>query len=118
MSALPCMKILNHKDLIEAGYELGDLGPITKLVEGYEARGIGDAKYALKLLKRDFGAPAPKLAMRDKPAPLAEAIVPATKEEKANVAAVRARMGELLRTPVIARGAIMPTPARRDRARR
>ena len=42
-------------------------------------------KYVLKLLKRDFKAPPPKLAMREKPVDFTEAIAPQNKEEKANV---------------------------------
>ncbi|GAA5480998.1 RtcB family protein [Haloferula sargassicola] len=103
------MKLLNHEDLIAAGYEPGPRfkAMFEKLAE-YEARGISDKKYALKLLKREFGAPEPKRGLREKPAPLAEAIRPDTKEEKDNVAAVRRKMDELLRVPVIARGAVMP----------
>jgi len=46
--------------------------------------------------------------MREHPAPCTEAIRVETKEEKSNLSKVRDRMGELLRTPVIQRGAVMP----------
>lgn len=103
------MKLLNHEDLIAAGYEPGPRFKVMfeKLAE-YEARGISDKKYALKLLKRDFGAPEPKRVLRGSPAPLAEAIRPETQDERENVAAVRRQMEQLLRVPVIARGAVMP----------
>ncbi|QJE97614.1 RtcB family protein [Luteolibacter luteus] len=103
------MNLLSSQDLIGAGYEPGlifkDL--LAKVAE-YEARGITDAKYALKLLKRDVAPPPVKFVMREKPSPLAEAILASNKEEKENVEAVRRQMSQLLKTPVIARGAIMP----------
>ena len=103
------MNLLTPQDLIDAGYEPGPaFQELLAKVSEYETRGISDAKYALKLLKRDVGAPPPKHVMREKPAPLAEAIVPATKDERLNVEAVRKQMHQLLKTPVIARGAIMP----------
>jgi len=103
------MNLLSSQDLIDAGYDPGPMFKdlLAKVAE-YEARGIADAKYALKLLKRDVAPPPVKFAMREKPSPLAEAILPATKEEKENVEAVRKQMHQLLKTPVIARGAIMP----------
>ena len=48
------MKLLTNQDLIDAGYEPG---PVFKQlhahIAGYEAKGITDPKYAMKLLKRD-----------------------------------------------------------------
>ena len=103
------MKLITTEDLIAAGYEPGPaFKSMFEKIAGYEARGISDKKYALKLLKRDFTPPPPKAVMREKPIAFAEAIIPNTKEEKANVVAVRKKMSELLKTPVIWRGAIMP----------
>ena len=103
------MRTLNGQDLIDAGYQTGPMiGEMLAKVAEYEERGITGKKYVLKLLKRDFKAPPPKAAMRDKAAPLAEAIEPTTKEEEKNVAAVRRQMRELLKVPVITRGAVMP----------
>lgn len=103
------MKLITGQDLIDAGWEPGPaIGEMLAKAAEYEARGITDAKYVLKLLKRDFVPPPPKLQMRGKAAPFSEAIRPETKEEKENVAAVRKKMDELLKTPVITRGAIMP----------
>lgn len=100
--------IINHEDLIAVGYHPGPhFKEILARAKEHEARGITDKKYILKLLRREFDLP-PKLAMREKPASLAEAIRPETKDEKANVRAVRERMGELLKVPVIRRGAILP----------
>ena len=103
------MKLLNSQDLIAAGYEPGPIFKelLAKVAE-YEARGIADPKYALKLLKRDVLPPPPKHALREAPAALAEAIVPSNKQERENVEAVRRQMRQLLRTPVIARGVILP----------
>ncbi|MGJ8675895.1 MAG: RtcB family protein [Akkermansiaceae bacterium] len=103
------MKTINGQDLIDAGWEPGPIiAEMLAKCEEYEARGISDVKYILKLLSRDFQAPPPKMVMREKAAPFSEAIRPETKEEKANVASVRKKMDELLKTPVISRGAIMP----------
>lgn len=103
------MKLFTSQDLIDAGYEAGPL--IDKLLakaSEYEVRGISDQKYALKLLKRDVAPPPVKFVMRERSAPLAEAISPETKEERLNVEMVRKQMQQLLKTPVISRGAIMP----------
>lgn len=103
------MKLLTPNDLIDAGYPPGPVfKDLLARITEYEDRGITDKKYALKLLKRDFAPPPPKAVMRDKPRRFTEAILPKTKEEKANVAAVRKKMGELMKTPVITSGAIMP----------
>jgi RNA-splicing ligase RtcB len=103
------MNLLTSQDLIAAGYEPGlVIKDLLAKVADYEARGISDPKYALKLLKRDIGAPPPKHVMRERPVALAEAIVPESKDERANVEAVRRQMHQLLKTPVIARGVILP----------
>ncbi|MCW1883321.1 RtcB family protein [Luteolibacter flavescens] len=103
------MKLLCSQDLIDAGYEPGlQMKALLDKVAEYESRGIADPKYALKLLKRDVAPPPPKGVMRENPAPLAQAIVPETKEEKENVEAVKRQMHQLLKTPVIARGVILP----------
>ena len=103
------MKTLKKKDLIEAGWPKGpQMAEMMERLAEYQAKGICDRKYLFKLLVRDFGAPEPKVKMREKPAPLAEAIIGETKEEKENVAKVRDKMHQLLKVPVISRGAVMP----------
>lgn len=103
------MKLINGQDLIDAGWEAGpQIAEMLEKIKEYEARGITNAKYMLKLLKRDFTPPPAKMLMREKAAPFSEAIRPETKEEKENVTSVRKKMDELLKTPVISRGAIMP----------
>lgn len=113
------MKPITEQDLIDAGWNPGpEIAEMLSKIEEYHARGISDAKYIFKLLKRDFTAPPPKMQMRDKAAPFSEAICPESKEEKKNVASVRKKMDELLKTPVISRGAIMPDacPASMEKA--
>ena len=103
------MKTINAQDLIDAGWEPGpQIAEMLVKIDEYESRGITDAKYMLKLLKRDFTPPPAKMLMREKAAPFSEAIRPESKEEKKNIAKVREKMDELLKTPVITRGAIMP----------
>ncbi|MGJ8633381.1 MAG: RtcB family protein, partial [Luteolibacter sp.] len=103
------MKLLTSQDLIDAGYQPGPVfaSLMAKIAE-YEAKGISDPKYALKLLKRDCGEPVKKLQRRDEPIPFAEAISPANAEEEANVEKVRKQMYQLLRTPILNAGVILP----------
>ncbi|MCH7225697.1 RtcB family protein [Haloferula sp. A504] len=100
---------LTGEDLIAAGYRPGPVFKemLARAAE-YEARGVSGKKYLLKLLRRDFEPPPPKAVLRKRAVPFTEAIRPASKEERENVAAVRTRMDELLKVPVIQRGAIMP----------
>jgi tRNA-splicing ligase RtcB len=103
------MGLLNGNDLLQAGWPPGaHIGKMLEAVREMEARGIHDADYALKLLRRDFPAPPPKMPMRMEPMPLSEAIEPTSEIEERNVGAVRRLMNELLCSPVIERGAIMP----------
>lgn len=103
------MKPLTSQDLIAAGYEPG---PIFKdlfaKIDEYDAKGITDPKYALKLLKRDCGAPLAKLQRRKEPLAFSEAISPADALERDNVGKVRRQMDQLMRTPVISAGVILP----------
>lgn len=73
-----------------------------------EQRGIRDAAYALKKLRRDFPPPDLRLRLREIAAPLAEAIAATSPLDAQNIGAVRRQMNELLRVPVVLRGAIMP----------
>jgi len=101
--------MIEEEDLLNAGWSAGEkinelLSYATELEKN---KGIADKKYLLKLLRRDFPPPA-KPSFRDEPAPLGEAITATTSEESKNLNAVRRQMSELLRVPVIQRGAIMP----------
>jgi RNA-splicing ligase RtcB len=103
------MSLLREQDLIKAGYPPGPMiGEMLAKAAEYAARKVSGKKYALKLLRRDYGPPPPKTTMREKPAPLAEAIAGETDEEKANIIKVRKQMTGLLKVPVIRRGAVMP----------
>ncbi len=103
------MKLLTNQNLIDAGYEPGPVfKQLNALISRYEAKGITDPKYALKLLKRDCVKPLPRLRRRVEPIPFSEAISPANAEEEKNVESVRRQMIQLLRTPVISAGVILP----------
>lgn len=103
------MKLPTESDLLSLGYPPGEtLEAMLARLEELAARGIHEPKYALKLLKREFGPPPPKLALREHPAALAEAIEATGRDEHENLYAVRRHMTALLKTPVVARGAIMP----------
>ncbi|HWB03719.1 MAG TPA: RtcB family protein [Verrucomicrobiales bacterium] len=103
------MSLLNGHDILAAGWPPGaHIAKMLDAVRDLEAKGIVDRDYALKLLRRDFPPPPSKLEMRDEPVDLAEAIAATSPEDEANMGAVRRLMKELLRTPVIERGAVMP----------
>lgn len=103
------MKLITEKQLIAAGYEPGPMMEnMLEKAADFDARGVTDPKYVLKLLAREFGPPPPKAVMREKPVLLAEAIRYANREEFENVEAVRRQMRDLLKVPVISRGAVMP----------
>ena len=100
---------MNAKDLLKAGYRPGPhLDEMLAYLAEQQSRGIVERKYLFKLLKRKFGDPPPSFALREKPAPCREAIRAETKEEKANLTKVRAKMAELLRVPIISGGSLMP----------
>jgi tRNA-splicing ligase RtcB len=103
------MNLLTESDLLLAGWLHGpQLAAMLEAVAAMEARGIRDPQYALKLLRRDFPPPETKLRLRAEPAPLAAAIEATSPLDAANIGAVRRCMEELLRVPIIGRGAIMP----------
>lgn len=103
------MSLITGQDLIDAGYEPGkQFATLLAAAADYEERGITDKKYVLKLLRKHYEAPPKKEKMRDKAAPLTEAIKGTNKEERENVIKVRSKMTELLKVPIIERGAVMP----------
>ncbi len=103
------MKPITSEDLEAAGYLPGaGLEAMLRQAAEYQLRGISDFKYLLKLLRRDFAPPPPKFVMGTIPAPLAEAIRGESAEEKRNIVVTRSQMQQLLCTPVITRGAILP----------
>lgn len=106
----PMSPLITREDLKEAGWIEGPIfRDLLERARSYqEVKGIQDRAYLIKLLRRDFGAPPPKLALRPEAAPLAEAIEPVGDDAERSLAAVRRQMRELLRVPVVSRGAVMP----------
>ncbi len=103
------MPLITGEDLIEAGWPPGPLlAELLEAVRAYEARGITDAAYVLKLLARDFGRPDPRQTPRDRPLPFSEAIEATCEADEKNLDGVRRFMRQLMRTPVIEAGAVMP----------
>ena len=101
--------LLTATDLLEAGWPPGpQLGRMLDAVAAMAARGIHDRNYAMKLLRRGFPPPPATYQLRDDPAPLAVAIAATCKADEDNIGAVRRYMEQLLRVPVVERGAIMP----------
>jgi RNA-splicing ligase RtcB len=100
---------LTGNDLIGAGWMPGpEIGAALKKAREYESRGVTDRGYLLKLLRRDFPPCKPKIALREEPVPFGEAIEATCELDEKNIASVRRFMRELLRAPVIERGAVMP----------
>lgn len=103
------MPLLNGHDILAAGWPPGPhMAKIIDAVRGMEAKGITDPAYAIKLLRRDFPPPPSKIGMRTEAVDFSEAIEATCPGDEANIGAVRRFMDQLLRTPVIERGAIMP----------
>lgn len=103
------MALIAGQDLIDAGWPPGPQFPqLLSAALGYEERGITDPAYILKLLERDFTRDDPRLTMREQAIPFSEAIEATCEADDANIGAVRRLMGQLLRTPVIDAGAVMP----------
>ncbi|MCU0751375.1 MAG: RtcB family protein, partial [Akkermansiaceae bacterium] len=101
--------LLTESDLILAGWQDGpQIEALLDAVRVMEQRGIRDAAYALKKLRRDFPPPDLRLRLRAEAAPLAEAIAATSPLDTHNIGAVRRQMNELLRVPVVLRGAVMP----------
>lgn len=99
---------IKARDLVAAGWHEGRrLGPALRRARDLEASGLARDE-VLIALEREFPKQLPVVLPRYEPVPLAEAIVVENDLEAANVAASRARMLELLHSPVIQRGALMP----------
>lgn len=107
--AISVMPIVTAQDLIEAGWPPGPQFPaLLAALRGYEERGISDPAYLMKLLERNFERPDPKLTPREASLPFSEAIEATCDRDEKNLESVRRAMDQLLRTPVIEGGAVMP----------
>ncbi len=103
------MPPLTGQDLVDAGWQPGPKFPaLLAAAAAYEERGIHDPAYLMKLLERDFGKEDPKLRPRDEALPFSEAIAATCALDEKNIAGVRRYMEQLMRTPVIEAGAVMP----------
>jgi len=101
--------MITKLELIELGYPEGALiEEIWARVLQHQQSGITQRKYLLKLLRREFGAPDGRMKMRKRPLPFGKAIKETCEDGKKNIAAVTAKMNELLCTPIIEAGAVMP----------
>ncbi|MDB6140457.1 MAG: hypothetical protein JWO94_3529 [Verrucomicrobiaceae bacterium] len=112
------MASLTAEDLLAAGWLPGrDFGQALLKAKDYEARGITDLEYLLKLLRRDLPQVKPRIRPREQPAPFSEAIESTCQEDFLNIGNVRRFMRELLHSPVIERGAVMPDACPAGQAR-
>jgi tRNA-splicing ligase RtcB (3'-phosphate/5'-hydroxy nucleic acid ligase) len=103
------MSLITGHLLLESGWPPGPaLGEALKRAAEFEAKGVQDIGYILKRLRRDCPPPDPKLSLRAEPANFTEAIEAVTEADAANLVKVRRAMHQLLRVPIIERGAIMP----------
>ncbi len=99
---------IKARDLLVEGWQEGRrLGPTLRRARELESSGL-DRVAVLAALEAEFPKEQTMIVPRVEPAPLAEAIDADTAEEAVNVDAARARMNELLHSPVVKRGVIMP----------
>ena len=99
---------IKARDLITAGWHEGRrLGAALRRARDLESTGLS-REDVFTALEKEFPKQLAVILPRHEPGPLAEAIVPETQDEIANVTTSRARMLELLHVPVVKRGALMP----------
>lgn len=99
---------IKARDLVAAGWHEGRrLGPALRRARDLESTGLARAD-VLARLEQEFPKQLAVILPRYEPAPLAEAIDAETPLEAENLAAARVRMRELLHSPVVQRGVIMP----------
>jgi tRNA-splicing ligase RtcB len=99
---------IKARDLLGAGWsENRHLGAALRRARELEASGLA-REDALAQLEQEFPKTRPLIAPRQHAAPLALAVEAETPEEADNVERSRARMTELLHTPVVRAGVLMP----------
>ena len=101
--------MISKQELEEAGWVEEDiLSAALECARGYEARGIADRAYLLKLVEKQCPKPDTRIKLSLEPTTLAEAITTRSDEEQMNLGAVRRQLRDFLRLPVIKEAAIMP----------
>ncbi|HQW29329.1 MAG TPA: RtcB family protein, partial [Verrucomicrobiales bacterium] len=91
------MSLITGQHLIEAGWQPGPrFSDLLEAAAAFEAKGIHDPAYLIKLLERDFGKEDLKVKLRDKSLSFSEAIEATCELDEKNIAAVRRFMGQLL----------------------
>ncbi|MDR1498260.1 MAG: RtcB family protein [Puniceicoccales bacterium] len=99
---------IKARDLLTAGWLEGpSIGSALCRAHELEATGL-DRALIFAQLEQEFPKQPLLILPRASAAPLAEAIEAETDEEAANIASARQRMKELLLSPVIQRGVLMP----------
>lgn len=99
---------IKARDLLAAGWREGrSLGQALRRARELDASGLDRAEL-LARLEQEFPKQIALIQPREKAAPLALAVEAETPEEAANVSAARLRMKELLHSPVVQRGVLMP----------
>lgn len=99
---------IKARDLLAAGWsENRRLGAALRRARELEASGLERA-VALAQLEQEFPKTVPLIQLREHASPLALAVESETPEEADNVARSRARITELLHTPVVRAGVLMP----------
>jgi RNA-splicing ligase RtcB len=99
---------IKARDLLALGWHEGPrLGSALRRARELDATGL-DRALIFAQLEQEFPKQLPLILPRTSAAPLAEAVEAETDEEAANVASARQRMKELLHTPVIRCGVLMP----------
>ena len=99
---------MTREDLLDAGWSNGDhLESLLEEAARLEVKG-NKLSYILKRLNRLHPRHTPTLSMRDQSLPFAEAIDAEGKEAERNLRIARRSMRELMASPVIEAGALMP----------
>ena len=102
------MPLICKEILLQAGWpDEEGLNDVLAAAAEQEAKGIQDARYILKILRKRF--PLPELpGLREKPVGCAEAISPESTEEEKNLQTARQSFQDLLRCPLVEKAALMP----------
>lgn len=99
--------MITGHDIIGLGFKRGGIG--VALAKAHVLEVLGWSKDAILAdIVKDLPAPIVTLSLRKVPSPFSEAVLPADEVEASNVESVRGKMNELLVSPVIELGAVMP----------